>query len=360
MEKFNKILEEFDKSNIEIDCNQNNVFSFTSKDIFDKARNIFENLKVNYISDDYLLTIKLFEDKLTPSDKIELKENYLDYLMDSFDNKKITMEEYKAQLIGLKESLSIEEDYDEKWHAARKKAIETIATDNKAIAAVFGFGNMQNHTLFNSPKLIYSTKELQDLTNALVRDQHGQLSDQIFTVYKNSTASVKESLKYKGFNIIKTPENEFIVVTKNGVWLDKVFANQEEAQRYIEKQLIESVLVKDRVDEKYTDKEIKDMIGKVYNQQKIQNIYRRTEYNDKRLFAHTKCVKCGREKKVFLSNLVNNPDKYGSCVCSETNVGGKLDNIKGLYDGSKKLANNTSGYTGVSYVRTYNGKLYDK
>ena len=102
------------------------------------------------------------------------------------------------------------------------------------------------------------------------------------------------------------------------------------------------------------------MIGKVYNIQKITNIFRRKKYGDKRLFAHTVCTKCGREKTVFLSNLVNDPDKYGSCICSDTNLDAKLDTIDALYSGRKKLASNTSGYTGVSFVKTYKGKPYNK
>lgn len=114
------------------------------------------------------------------------------------------------------------------------------------------------------------------------------------------------------------------------------------------------------LDETYSEEELEKLVGKTFNQQKIQNIYRRQKYNDRRLFAHTKCVKCGREKRVFLSNLVNDPEKYGSCVCSNTNVEARLDNINDLFDGSKTLSTNTSGYTGVTYIKTYKGRMYDK
>ncbi len=114
------------------------------------------------------------------------------------------------------------------------------------------------------------------------------------------------------------------------------------------------------LNETYSKDELEDLVNKTFNQQKILNIYRRQKYNDKKLFAHTQCVKCGREKRVFLSNLINNPEKYGSCVCSDTNVKSRLDRINDLYDGDMKLSNNTSGFTGVSYVKTYSGKLYDK
>lgn len=112
--------------------------------------------------------------------------------------------------------------------------------------------------------------------------------------------------------------------------------------------------------EKYSDEELDDMVGNVYNIQKITNIFRRKKYDDKRLFAHTVCTNCGREKTVFLSNLVNDPDKYGSCICSDTNLDAKLDTIDDLYSGRKKLASNTSGYTGVSFVKTYKGEPYNK
>mgnify|MGYP003297265377 CR=1 FL=1 len=114
------------------------------------------------------------------------------------------------------------------------------------------------------------------------------------------------------------------------------------------------------LEETYSDEELDAMIGKVYNTQKIDDIYRRKKYGESRLFAHTICVNCGRDKRVFLSNLVNDPEKYGSCICSETNIEAKIDNIQSLYDGSKKLASNTSGYTGVSFVKTYKGQPYNK
>ncbi len=119
-------------------------------------------------------------------------------------------------------------------------------------------------------------------------------------------------------------------------------------------------LEEEAVTEKYSKEELDDMIGDVHNIQKIDNIFRRKKYDEKRLFAHTVCTKCGREKTVFLSNLINDPDKYGSCVCSDTNIEAKIDNIQDLYSGKKKLANNTSGYTGVSFVKTFKGEPYNK
>ena len=41
------------------------------------------------------------------------------------------------------------------------------------------------------------------------------------------------------------------------------------------------------VTEKYSKEELDDMIGDVHNIQKIDNIFRRKKYDEKRLFAHT-------------------------------------------------------------------------
>jgi len=114
------------------------------------------------------------------------------------------------------------------------------------------------------------------------------------------------------------------------------------------------------MDETYSDEELHSFVGKTFNQQRVLNIYRRHKYNDSRLFAHTRCVNCGREKRVFVSNLVNDPDKYGSCICSDTNIESRMDNIHDLYAGNKKLSSNTSGYTGVYFVKTYKGEPYNK
>ena len=114
------------------------------------------------------------------------------------------------------------------------------------------------------------------------------------------------------------------------------------------------------IDETYTKDELKKLKNKVFNQRKIMYIYRKKKYGAKRLWARTKCVNCGREKKVFLSNLLKDPKKYGSCVCSDTNIDSRMDTITGLYRGTKKLRSNTSGYTGVYWVARYRGEPYNK
>jgi len=117
---------------------------------------------------------------------------------------------------------------------------------------------------------------------------------------------------------------------------------------------------KEILDETYDKDELKALVGKVYNLQKIENIYRRKKYNDQRLFAHTICTNCGREKRVFLSNLLKDPDKYGSCICSDKKIDSRVNYVSQLYSNNKKLRNNTSGYTGVSFVKSYAGEPYNK
>lgn len=117
---------------------------------------------------------------------------------------------------------------------------------------------------------------------------------------------------------------------------------------------------KEDLEETYTKDELNSFRNKVFNQRKIMSIYRKKKYGKVRLMCRTKCVNCGREKKLFLSNLVTNPEKYGSCICSDKNIEARYDIINGLYRGTKKLRNNTSGYTGVSWVATYGGEPYNK
>lgn len=133
----------------------------------------------------------------------------------------------------------------------------------------------------------------------------------------------------------------------------------EEALRDL-KDIEETEIKEDFIDETYSEDEIEAMIGNVYNMQKVQSVSRKRKYGARQLWAKTVCIKCGRDKEVLLSNLVNDPDKYGSCICSEENVDAKIDNAQSLYDGSKKLSSNTSGYTGVSFVKTYRGEPYNK
>ena len=122
----------------------------------------------------------------------------------------------------------------------------------------------------------------------------------------------------------------------------------------------EKLIEEDYLEETYTQDELDALLGKTFNIHKIENIYRREKYGDKRLFAKTTCTKCAREKRVFLSNLINDPDKYGSCICSDTNLDARIDNVSDLYGGTKKIASNTSGYTGVSFIKKYKGKPYNK
>lgn len=124
----------------------------------------------------------------------------------------------------------------------------------------------------------------------------------------------------------------------------------------LDKVVEEDLIQEDTLEETYSDEELDKMVGKIYNIRKIDKWYR----TEGKLYAHTICKNCGREKDVFLSNLVNDPEKYGSCICSDSNVDGKIDYAKSLYSGNRKLKSNTSGYTGVSFVKFYKGQAYNK
>lgn len=186
-------------------------------------------------------------------------------------------------------------------------------------------------------------------------DQNLQWYGKIETLKQILEGKVPEEY-YEELGEVSDPQ--FVkVVIKIADDIDPDFA---EILKEYSKNYLYSVLESLEVTETYSKEELDNLLGKVYNLQKIDNIYRRKKYGDERLFAKTICTKCGREKKVFLSNLINDPEKYGSCICSETNIDAKIDNISKLYSGSKKLKSNTSGYTGVSYVKTYKGEPYDK
>lgn len=120
----------------------------------------------------------------------------------------------------------------------------------------------------------------------------------------------------------------------------------------------EEDLDNETLNETYTKKELKKFKNKTFNQQKVINVYRKKKYGQKHLYAHTRCKNCGREKRVFLSNLIKDPKKYGSCVCSDTNINGRLGTIKDLFKGKKLLSSNTSGYTGVYWLSHYRGQNY--
>lgn len=118
----------------------------------------------------------------------------------------------------------------------------------------------------------------------------------------------------------------------------------------------EELVNEENLEETYSDDELDKMVGKVYNIRKLTDWHR----NEDGLMADTICTKCGRTKQVFLSNLVNDPEKYGSCICSDENIDSRIDYAKELYTGGRKLSSNTSGYTGVSFVKTYKGQPYNK
>lgn len=289
MKKLDLLLEEFDNNDIELDFDSTGVFSFSSLNELKQAQAIVENLNCKYSMDPYLLTIKIYNDVETPAEVEALREEYFNYLKDSYENNKLSADEYKAKLQELSESIK-------------------------------------------SPE--FDDKDILEM--ALEYEGEYSLNEQ-------------DAEYVRAFVLDETYDEEFT---------EAVMCKLHDM--YCEKQAAKDIEEAVGLEETYSEKELHSFLNKTFNQQKVLNIYRRKKYNDKRLYAHTKCIKCGREKRVFLSNLINDPDKYGSCVCSEANVNGKLDHINDLYSGDKKLSNNTSGHTGVTYVKEYRGKLYDK
>lgn len=108
--------------------------------------------------------------------------------------------------------------------------------------------------------------------------------------------------------------------------------------------------------ETYSKEELDKLVGKTFNQRKLLSYYK---YQGK-LLAKTKCTKCGGEKTVYLSNLVKDPEKYGSCNCSNKKINSLIQYTKDLYNNHKQLSSNTSGTTGVSFIANRNGKTYNK
>lgn len=172
-------------------------------------------------------------------------------------------------------------------------------------------------------------------------------------VYGDKTPEIWQVNPNKSLKLINSLNNQ---VVNEWSSVEEYISEFEEDNRDLD----DEDLNEDIIDETYSKKELEKLKNKVFNQRKIMSIYKKRKYGKQRLMCRTKCVNCGREKKLFLSNLVTNPEKYGSCICSDKNIDARYDTINGLYKGTKKLRSNTSGYTGVSWVSTYGGEPYNK
>lgn len=172
-------------------------------------------------------------------------------------------------------------------------------------------------------------------------------------VYGDKTPEIWQVNPNKSLKLINSLNNQ---VVKEWSSVEEYISEFEEDNRDLD----DEDLNEDVIEETYSKDELNSFKNKVFNQRKIMSIYKKKKYGKNRLMCRTKCVNCGREKKLFLSNLVTNPEKYGSCICSDKNIDSRYDTINGLYKGTKKLRSNTSGYTGVSWVATYGGEPYNK
>lgn len=192
-------------------------------------------------------------------------------------------------------------------------------------------------------------KAIKDLEEQRREIFHKKVDNQANPVDPNSS----EFDLFRPINIVPEIDPEVVAELANEAE-EPIVGDEEEVEEAL------NGFFNDPLAETYTEKELKDLEGRVFNQQKIINTYRSTKYDISQLFAHTKCTKCGKEKRVLLSNLINDPDKYGSCKCSNENEEGRARKIVKIYRGRKKLPTNTSGYTGVYHLKTYNGRPYDK
>ena len=217
---------------------------------------------------------------------------------------------------------------------------------------------------------VYFHQEVMDVVKDILFDEdnvyirvRSSTDIDYWATYNNTSEEItieKSSNPEALYDFVPQEEDGIVFKGFNDEEAEFEFPGKVHVKKFLADVIEYDELEEEYLEETYSDEELDDMLGKVYNIQKIDDIYRRKKYGEERLFAHSICVNCGRDKRVFLSNLINDPDKYGSCICSDTNIESKIDNIEHLYDGSKKLASNTSGYTGVSLVKTYKGEPYNK
>lgn len=337
-----RILEELENSGIETTYDSNGNYSFNNKEDYLEAVDIVNSLvgDFNYIAKENNKIISVNEDKLSK----EYLECYYNKLMTEKDN--ISEEFYINRLQALKEYLSdsdlnIEEDLisdslieqdlvEEDDNSLLEEKIEYKGFLITKFDYDMEIANESNHV---ESWIILSNYKLDDdlYLPLYCEDPDGEVLD-------------------------------FDTLDEAKLWIDNYGGNCKlEIKHRNEIHAIPNIEEEIEVlDETYDDDELKKMKNKVYNQQKIIKVYRRMKYGEKKLFAHTRCTQCGKEKRVFLSNLIKDPDKYGSCICSDTNIESRMDTITGLYKGTKKLSSNTSGYTGVSFVKKYRGEPYNK
>lgn len=345
------------------------------------------------IAMDHLVEFSDYYDRLVKMEKDAEEGKTLE---EDIDYEKITKQIDSQPVTSIKYSrvwnpdfyLKKEPEFEEARNTIRKALQNSSLTPEEITLSVYGsiIRFNKNVKLDTAQMKTLVNKVLAKINPALkaekLRSMAGKITFDI-TGYEYLKDHIAEDFKLKE----ETAENNFISIPRSSrefnnvidkyykkfgkhLQIDTMLYDNQSGKYYMyndqtdysltTKRLTESALTAEIIEEKYSKEELDDMIGDVYNIRKIDNIFRRKKYDETRLFAHTVCINCGREKTVFLSNLINDPDKYGSCVCSDTNIEAKIDNIQDLYSGKKKLSNNTSGYTGVSFVKTFRGEPYNK
>lgn len=331
-------------------------------------------------------------DDLHYADKVSAKElayqSFEDVLEDAFkaeqrnilDKQEIDQDFYSPEEEDLIESLGTDPLYDAYLkrlnnHKQDKEALESDLNDIKTFKTFNLIPADQKEDLIN--KFEYYISKLRE-------NLKEDINEPFYIPYLKGKGLTDEEINIlvKDYNMFDPSEEAYDIIPEELAENIKIVALEElnKYVQYLEKEdaeefanvtfkrpsllahIIGKILNKknEELNETYSQAELDGFKNKVFNQRKIMSIYRKKKYGSKRLMCRTKCVNCGREKKLFLSNLVTNPEKYGSCICSDKNIDTRYDIINSLYKGTKKLKNNTSGYTGVSWVAKYRGEPYNK
>lgn len=335
---------------VEFDANEVDFDNYDDEEVQDSTEEVEENLNEGTLFDlkNELLRGKRNVKELEVKAKSVPTEDARNEILSLLDREVKHVDDLKNKLskLGYNDDMPTEEDLEEEveynirdYLSKLEVALYDKLRKNEIYPEDLYFEKNDNNTLNLTILIDGDWKHDHLFTEKLVDDFCNEHKLDVLSSHEQAKESDDDS--YEAYH--------FFVLDYNDL-----SESPEEPYKYVPN------LNEDNVFETYSEEELDDMINKIYNQQKILNIYRRHKYGDSKLYAHTRCINCGREKRVFLSNLVKDPEKYGSCVCSDTNVESRLDNIEDLYDGSKRLSTNTSGYTGVTFVKNSNGEPYDK
>ena len=281
---------------------------------------------------------------------------YSDYEEEDYDWKELSTESYK-KLLAIVDNYNKEYNTKIEISIGEKNWIYFYIRVNDVAESV------KDTSILESINTLYTDKKITSETyKDLLESIKEEIEDELFIESVNNSNIKKimdRELEYYGFYDINYTEGKSL----DELWDDFCYNNDlfPDINNLEEKEIFKD-LMSDYVDnlsesvisEKYSKEEIDSFIGKTFNQRKILSIFKSHKYETPELMARTRCIRCENRKNVLLSNLINDPDKYGSCDCSKENISAIVDDIQDLYAGRKKLKNNTSGYTGVYSIKDKN------